>query len=88
MEYEKCISSLQKSVEGHLCKGQRHQTLAPLLPGWTGSDISNLVQYSGTLLHAVALFVAAKCTAWSSPCCSGASVSLLKAEASELEVQR
>lgn len=73
-------------VEGHLYKGHSHQILTLVFPGWTGSGISDWVQYAGTLLHAVALLVAAKYTAWSSLFCSDASVSLLKAKA--LEVQR
>lgn len=68
------------SVEGHFVKGHSHRILAPVFPGWIGSNISNWVQYSGTLLHAVALLVAAKYTAWSMPFCSDASISLLKAD--------
>jgi len=75
-------------VEGHLYKGHSHQILAPVFPGWTGSDISDWRQYSGTLLHAVGLLVAAKCTAWSSLCCSDASISLLKGKTLELRAQR
>lgn len=52
------------SIEGHLYEGHDHQIQTPVFPGWTGSDISDGVQYSGTLLHAVVLLVAAKYTAW------------------------